>query len=355
MSGIQLTDFEIDISLERFLQISWEGKRFFVDFLQDKINEKDVDITDWSNIAPDNVTPAKYQRTVTCMHPLPLALPWLPLAISSTNIQTLEYDKSKCQLRILEISTIKGIPFVDPIIITEWTVEKSSLNSCHASINLKFSYKKYSWLQPLVETNSKSELLKFFQLWQVNFSTKSRDLKNYDELLTSQLANLLPPENFVETEVCSENQSQNQNLNQVQSCRKNYIGDVSPPLDKLSCITLLPTDQEYIEVPEIMYMSIECSSDESETYDTSSETPTLQESMMSNSPPELNRKNHQISGEIILNKRRNNPHKNCNTKIFLMILQSNGLIKLIASLIINLYANIDFITYHGVEVAGLVR
>ena len=86
MSGIQLTDFEIDISLERFLQISWEGKRFFVDFLQDKINEKDVDITDWSNIAPDNVTPAKYQRTVTCMHPLPLALPWLPLAISLKSV-----------------------------------------------------------------------------------------------------------------------------------------------------------------------------------------------------------------------------------------------------------------------------
>ena len=328
----------MEISMRYFLDIVWEKGDFLANFLEDEIQEKDVVISDWRNIASSDIIekPVRYERTITSMHPLPISLPWLPLAISSTNIQTVEYDCSRLQLRILEISVIKGIPFVEPTIITEWTVKEPSPNICHVSINLKFSYKKASMLQALVESNSRSELLKFFELWQVRLSKKLLDLKVNNELHKIhelyQLANLLPVES--PTIYCGTNNEE----------------DKSSTPDLVS-LTTVPSEKEYSEAPEAITSSLNFNSD-------TEKLPKYLPDAAAESRPETCREEEQI--EINLNR---NNFRNCLLNLnnvhvleaFLILLRSNCLVKMIAAIIVNSYAKMDVAAYLHIEVTNIIR
>jgi hypothetical protein len=102
-----LTEIDIDVSLKKFLEIAWEKGDFLKVFLEVEQHEQEVNITDWKDISV-SLNTVKYERIVSSLHPLPLQLPWLPLSIKSSNVQTMEYDSIKNLLRIKELSTIKG-------------------------------------------------------------------------------------------------------------------------------------------------------------------------------------------------------------------------------------------------------
>ena len=317
-----------------FLDIVWEKGDFLANFLEDEIQEKDVVISDWRNIASSDILekPVRYERTITSMHPLPISLPWLPLAISSTNIQTVEYDCLKLQLRILEISVIKGIPFVEPTIITEWTVEEPSPTSCHVSVNLKFSYKKASVLQALVESNSKSELLRFFELWQIHLSEKLLDLKVTNELhklhYLHHLVNLLPAEDSLVPESPTLN------------CDRNNEDDTPSTLDLVS-LTTQPSDKEYFEAPEVILISSK--------YSPESINMSNFESCMEKEKTDI-KLNRSDRRNCLLNL--NNVHV---LEAFIILLHSNCLIKIMAAITVNSYAKMDVAAYLRIEVTGIIR
>jgi hypothetical protein len=104
---INLADIDIDVSLKKFLEIAWEKGDFLKVFLEVEQHEQEVNITNWKDISV-SLNTVKYERIVNSLHPLPLQLPWLPLSVKSSNVQTMEYDSIENLLRIKELSTIKG-------------------------------------------------------------------------------------------------------------------------------------------------------------------------------------------------------------------------------------------------------
>jgi VAD1 Analog of StAR-related lipid transfer domain len=182
LTGSKLSDIEISVPLQKFVEIVWVKGDFLSTFLIDKLLEKEVVITEWKTVRSSGAERVKFERAISSQHPLPISLPWLPLFIESSNIQSLEYDHTRRMLRIVEISTIKGLPFVDPFIITEWDVHELPTGSCKAHITLRFEYAKSSWLQSMVESNSRTELVRFFEMWEVNFALQLTALKERNEL-----------------------------------------------------------------------------------------------------------------------------------------------------------------------------
>jgi VAD1 Analog of StAR-related lipid transfer domain len=182
LTGSKLCDIEISVPLQKFVEIVWVNGDYLSTFLTDKLFEKDVAITEWKTVRSSRAERVKFERAISSQHPLPISLPWLPLFIESSNIQSLEYDHMRRMLRIVEISTIKGLPFVDPFIITEWDVHELPTGSCKAHITLRFEYEKSSWLQSMVESNSRTELVRFFEMWEVNFALQLTALKESNEL-----------------------------------------------------------------------------------------------------------------------------------------------------------------------------
>jgi hypothetical protein len=88
-----------------------------------------------------------------------------------------------------------GLPFVDPHIITEWEIAEVS-GKIHLHITLKFEYDNVSWLQSMVESNSHTELIKFFETWEVSFTQTLQILKEKEQLYTNSglhsLKHILP-------------------------------------------------------------------------------------------------------------------------------------------------------------------
>lgn len=180
--GSKLSDIEISVPLQKFVEIVWLNGDFLSTFLTDKLFEKDVSITEWKTVRSSGAERVKFERAISSQHPLPISLPWLPLFIESSNVQSLEYDHVHRMLRIVEVSTIKGLPFIDPFIITEWDVHELPTDSCQAHITLRFEYEKASWLQSMVESNSRTELVRFFEMWEVNFALQLTALKDRNEI-----------------------------------------------------------------------------------------------------------------------------------------------------------------------------
>lgn len=195
---LHVTDIELEVSTLRFVEIAFEGPQFYQSFLSDIMGEKDLMITEWRNVSPtsNNAELKKYERLITSLHPLPLKLPWLPPYVQNSLLQTLEYNHSSNFLRITEVSQIKGLPFVEPSIITEWDVVDLSQESCTANIRLRFGYAKKSWLQGMVESNSHSEMIRFFEEWQIFINDKFKEMRECGVLHKStelkQLVELLP-------------------------------------------------------------------------------------------------------------------------------------------------------------------
>jgi VAD1 Analog of StAR-related lipid transfer domain len=193
-----LTEITLPTTLKQFVEIAWRSGDFMNEFLSEKLLEKEVLITDWSVISSRDDKNIKYERTISSQHPLPLSLPWLPLFVKSSNTQSLVYDSNCCSLHISEISTIKGLPFVDPYIITEWVVNEMPSGHCNVRISLRFKYDKQSWLQGMVESQSRTELLKFFDMWEINFCEQVLSFNFKDEEKDvrglNKLAHLFSPE-----------------------------------------------------------------------------------------------------------------------------------------------------------------
>ena len=197
-----LTEIILPTTLKQFVDIAWRSGDFISEFLSEKLLEKEVLITEWGVISLPEEKNIKYERTISSQHPLPLSLPWLPLFVKSSNIQSLVYDSNRCSLHIAEISTIKGLPFVDPYIITEWVVNEMPCGHCNVRISLKFKYDKQSWLQGMVESQSRTELLKFFDMWEINFceqvlstnfTEKEKDVRGLDKLAQLFSAEVIDP------------------------------------------------------------------------------------------------------------------------------------------------------------------
>lgn len=180
--GFKLSDIEIDVTLQKFIEIVWEKGDYLSKFLTDELLEKDVAITEWKSVRSSGADCVKFERAISSQHPLPISLPWLPLYIQSSNVQSLEYDRQRRLLRIVEMSTIKGLPFINPYVITEWDVNELPTGSCYAHVSLRFEYEKASWLQSMVESHSRTELLRFFAMWKVNFALQLTALKERKEI-----------------------------------------------------------------------------------------------------------------------------------------------------------------------------
>ena len=201
--GSKLSDIEISVPLQKFVEIVWVTGEFLSNFLTDKLLEKDVAITEWKTVRSSGADRVKFERAISSQHPLPISLPWLPLFIESSNIQSLEYDHVRRILRIVEISTIKGLPFVDPFIITEWDVHELPTGNCRAHITLRFEYEKASWLQSMVESNSRTELVRFFEMWEINFASQLTALKERNEIGKKPILHSLS-RLFLEKDPCTE-------------------------------------------------------------------------------------------------------------------------------------------------------
>jgi hypothetical protein len=97
-----------------------------------------------------------------------------------------------------------GLPFVDPHIITEWEIAEVS-GKIHLHITLRFEYDSVSWLQSMVESNSLTELIKFFETWEVSFTQTLQILKEKDQLYTDSglhyLKHILPETNSIKSAV----------------------------------------------------------------------------------------------------------------------------------------------------------
>ena len=168
MSSLEITDIELPLSCRRFVEICWENESFYRLFLGDIMLEKDVVVTPWHKMAAERVEKKKYERIITSLHPLPLQLPWLPGYVHSSLLQTLEYNDTNNVLRITEISTIRGLPLdLKPSVITEWECIDLSPESCTCHITLRFEYEKPTWLQPMIEKNAHSELMRQYEEWKV--------------------------------------------------------------------------------------------------------------------------------------------------------------------------------------------
>lgn len=170
LTGVDLAEIQIGVNLRKFTDIVWETADYITEFLIEKLYEKEIVVTEWTLISSPDDERVKYERTIDSQHPLPISLPWLPLFVQSSNVQCLEYDSQHNNLRIVETSVIKGLPFVEPCIITEWDVHELPTSSCLARITLRHSYDKSSWIQGMIESNSRTELIRFFQMWETNFN-----------------------------------------------------------------------------------------------------------------------------------------------------------------------------------------
>jgi hypothetical protein len=192
---LHVCDLELEVSTLRLVQVAFEDPQFYHTFLSDIMGEKDLVVTEWKNVTSTSEL-KKYERLITSMHPLPLQLPWLPPYVHSSLNQTLEYNHTSNFLRVTEVSHIKGLPFIEPSIITEWDVVDLSPESCTANIRLRFGYAKKSWLQGMVESNSHSEMIRFFEEWQLFINDKFKKMKELGILHEStelqQLVELLP-------------------------------------------------------------------------------------------------------------------------------------------------------------------
>ena len=179
LTGVDLAEIQIGVNLRRFTDIVWEKPDYITEFLTEKLYEKEIVVTEWKIVSSPDDERVKYERTIDSQHPLPISLPWLPLFVQSSNVQCLEYDPANCNLRIVEISVIKGLPFVEPCIITEWDVHELPTALCLARITLRHSYDKSSWIQGMIESNSRTELIRFFQMWETNFN-RLAELSKFD-------------------------------------------------------------------------------------------------------------------------------------------------------------------------------
>ena len=317
-----LTEIVLPTTLKRFVEIAWRSGDFINVFLSEKLLEKEVSITEWSVISSHDDKNIKYERTISSQHPLPLSLPWLPLFVKSSNIQSLVYDSNRCSLHIAEISTIKGLPFVDPYIITDWVVNETPCGHCNVRISLKFKYDKQSWLQGMVESQSRTELLKFFDLWEINFceqvlssnfKDEENDVRGLDKLAHLFAAEITHPiQNKHPSATCPDQQ---------RDLRFDEISAEEIPLN-----TSLECDEQTLNVKASHLKSAEHIDDDKfddvEQHFCTSE------------------KSAGIS--ISLNR--------C-----LVELQDYLILKVYVAIIINIYAKIDVAALHGIEVNNRLR
>ena len=357
MGGNPLTDFAIRQSLEQFVETVWENGLFLQEFLNNKINERQIIIGDWANITPADTDSVKYERAISAMHPLPISLPWLPMAVHSSNIQTIEYNRSLSRLLIVEISTIKGIPFVDPCLVTEWNVVETSASTCHAYITLRFQYEtSSSWLKSMVESNSTAELIKFFENWEIYYAEKLQKIKENDEIEMSpglhQLAHLLPVMSTQSVSHGDDAKLESESLEKLPAISSEVNLGLSP--------STVYSDSLVMTRESVLSNSTQdLAQNGSSTYRAESV-----DKLASLVRPDLAVEHLTVNVNIARNTNENekeasssaSPINDINIlKVCLGGLQSNCRIKFAATIVINLYAKIDVAALHGIKVTDAFR
>lgn len=197
---------------------------------------------------------------------------------------------------------MKGLPFVDPYIISEWEITEV-LGTCHAHITLRFEYDKISWLQSMVESNSHSELIKFFEAWELYLAETLQILKEKDELDTYS--------------------------------GLQYLKDLFPKSDIVKSAVAVA---DHITEPQIDHMQA----------DYMEEPPTYILLPSSSSPGSNDVRKSFIHEKL-------NMSYNDVERICLSGLQEHSGIKMCVVVIISLYAKIEVATFHGLKIDNIYR
>ena len=163
----KLIDFILPISIEEYIGLFWDESNFHYNFLLNTINETKIEVTLWEKLA--NRT--SFQRSIDSMHPLPYSLPWLPLSVKNHTLQTLHTKRNlrnnDLTFYVTEDATINGIPYSEPHVISEWKIESNHLNNeISIIITLHFQYDNTTMLESLIESNTKRELKKYYELYE---------------------------------------------------------------------------------------------------------------------------------------------------------------------------------------------
>lgn len=183
-----LADFVLPISSRHFLQLFWIENPWYHSFLVERLLDLEVGISEWQQSKGDSgrVNDRKvHSRTVKSLHPSQVSFPGLPSHAESHKLQTYEIvdgTADNISIVITESDNIKGIPYADYFSVhTEWKVIPKFKNannistdniaglavstSCHVLIQLTFKFHKSTWLQGTIESNSRAELLRVYELW----------------------------------------------------------------------------------------------------------------------------------------------------------------------------------------------
>ena len=194
-SSTLLADFELPISSSKFLQIFWIKDDWYKSFLCEQLNDLEVSITSWTV-----VNEQKHRRNVRSLHPSQISFPGLPSHAESDKLQTYEIvdgvGSDNLSIIITECDNIKGIPYADYFSVqTEWKIipnYNSTCNSCHIIIQLSFIFHKSTWLQGTIESNSRAEMLRVYELWMKHAMLHIEDLKNANELIIHSNTEFIP-------------------------------------------------------------------------------------------------------------------------------------------------------------------
>ena len=205
-----LADFVLPISSGKFLELFWIENAWYKSFLVDKLLDLEVGLSDWQNEKGSEGT--KHSRTVKSLHPSQVSFPGLPSHAESHKVQTYEVvdgTADNISIVITESDNIKGIPYADYFSVhTEWKVIPKFKNannistdnitglavscSCHVLIQLTFKFHKSTWLQGTIESNSRAELLRVYELW---LQAAMAHIQKVDvDTAGSALSNTAPPD-----------------------------------------------------------------------------------------------------------------------------------------------------------------
>lgn len=174
-----LAEFVLPISSNKFLQLFWLDVGWYEKFLINELEDLNVAVSPWKQI----LSTSKYTREVKSFHPSQISFPGLPSHAESRKTQTYElfYDTVQKEdenmtIIITESDELKGIPYADYFSVqTEWKVTPKGFlsnvdanlmsNACEVIIRLNFKFHKSTWLQGTIESNSRAELLRVYELW----------------------------------------------------------------------------------------------------------------------------------------------------------------------------------------------
>jgi len=161
----EMKSMKLQCPLELFIFIVFDDREFYSRFLTDQILERDVCISPWT------VQGLRYERTVRSIHPLPQVVSWIPLEVVNTSIQSLELQTHQGGVESVtfqEKCLITGLGLIEPTVVNEWRMQRTASGACEVICTLAFEYETANLLQGVIEMNTRLEMLKFYDLFEVS-------------------------------------------------------------------------------------------------------------------------------------------------------------------------------------------